>query len=654
MKIKFPKYLLLLSITLFIMILLYIFFPIFSNAINKTMDPNYPINKLMTGTVWGLSIMFLLGVIVTIFFTDFKKKDKNNISEEVAKILLKSIEEKEEKIKEFNLTIEEKERLHHDLKEKFIKLSKSTSSSSQDYEINKALNEGEFEEAEKLLLNKERKENKTLIDTYLKLGDISYLKLDFKMAISYYEKALALGDIKEKNKLSIAECYGFNGNPKKKLEILLSINKESLKGKYRYLILASIAKTYLVLENTKEALDYNLQSFNEFENQKDDNKYFLVMLNLDKSIIFYINGEYGKSLSVLNKVLTIYDKYLENDKLVLSSIYAQLGTIYSQIGEFKKSLEYSEKVLKIRMKLYDVKSLAVASSYCNIGSSYSRLGKNEKAIEYTQTALDCIEDLSENVDIDKSNFYNNIGYYYSHLKDPKNAIIYLEKSLKIRLEIFDECSIAIASTYMHLGSSYTLENNPDKGIEYLNKSLNIRKKLHHKNHPDIAAVYANLANAYTKKNDLCKAIRNNRKAHKIFKHGLGEINSESATQDVNLGSILISREKYEKSIFYLEKAKKVLIKTFDEKSFHVIYCYEFLSTSYMMMGKYEESIKYFERLKELNVLSNYEQLGLVYGAIGLENKSLEYLDKALFYIPNKPIYNETLEDINTLKNSLIK
>lgn len=652
MKLNPRNIILILSILLFLIFLLYIYYPPVTNIINKTLDPNFPLNKTMTGTIWGLLVVIFIGAFISVSLTDFKKgKEKNsNLDELVKERLLKELNDKDNTLKEHKLTIEQKERQFIELFKKYKELDKNISLDKNDIKIKEALNSANFEKAEELLLLDLKNQDIKKSKTYINLGDVSYIKQDFAQAILYYERALLLDKTNQDCKFNIAVCYGQIGNYTKKIDILLGIKKENLYVKEKeYLFLGNLANAYLPLDS-KETIEYGLKALESYNKLGIEDNYFRMILNLDLSNAYYQIGDYPTSLTYDKKALQIHNKYYNDDDSMIANIYSRRGSTYNQLGKYKVSLKYNKKVLDIRKNKYGENSLATAASYSNIGSTYSNLGDNEKAIEYTQKALNIVNN-AEYSKFDIAQYNANIGYYYLKLEKEKESIEYLKKALKLRKELFDEDNIYIASNYMNLGDAYSLNGDHDKALDYLKKSLEIRKRILPQDHSDIASSYSNLGGVYARKGFFDDAIESYKKAYEIFKNKLGENHSDTLITYFNIGSLLFQKEEYKESISYIAIAERGLLKSLNANHPYLINCYQMFASLYMEVGDVNKAKEYLEKLESMNKLEKKELLGLVYTSIGMETNSKEYLEKAAKLIPNIPLYEEILKEIDELSKT---
>lgn len=619
-------------IVLLIVLLGYIYYLPLTMFINLLLDPNHEFNKIISGTFIGI---LFLGIILSMlvpfvydyYFSKNKKTDlsdesisklsnKINPSQKVIDRLLKELENKDkdlsEKNKEFNA-----------LKDTYDKVIKNTAKNKDDSKINSYIINAEFEKAEEILLTRLISENKKIAQTYFNLGDISYLKSAYLLAIEYYKKGIEIDVDNEYYKVQIAESYGRLYRYDLKIEILnnlLSTYQDSQKIHY---LQGYLGDTYNNIGDDKKSIYYLEEAFKNYRLNNSKDMKFELMLFRDLSRAYYLNGNYEKSLENIIIAINIQLNDFKDDIYSLADLYLQESDCYSMLGKFNESLKLTEKALTIRTQIYGMNSCEVAQTLVTLARIKSWQGYHQDAIKISLDALNIYNTLDTCTLLSLSICYHNIGYYYVQLYDANNAIYNLNKAVDINKNIFNEENIYIASDYVYLGIAYSINENYDLAIEYLYKALKIRKNLLNYNHSDIASTHCNLAAIYVRNGEYNEALSNLGKGYKIYLNNFGENYHSALTILLNTGLIYKYQGDEDNAIKYIKEAKEKLLKQFNEDHPNLIICYETLAELYFNRKNYIEAKNNLEKLEKLGKLENNNLLELVNAKIDLESKTKE-------------------------------
>ena len=200
------------------------------------------------------------------------------------------------------------------------------------------------------------------------IGQAWKQKGEYDKALSYYEKALAIGK----------KLYG-----DKHPDIATRYNNMGLaydsKGEYDKAI--SYYEKALTID----------KKFNGEEHPKIATYYNNIGLAYDSK------GEYDKAISYYEKALAIDKKFNGEEHPDIAIDYSNMGGAYDSKGEYDKAISYYEKALAIGKKLYGDEHPNIARDYNNMGSAYLSKGEYDKAISYYEKALSIfIKFLGEN------------------------------------------------------------------------------------------------------------------------------------------------------------------------------------------------------------------------------------------------------------------
>ncbi len=261
-------------------------------------------------------------------------------------------------------------------------------------------------------------------------------------------------------------------------------------------------------------------------------------LNLRVSLIsriceaFVFNGQYKKALFTFSNFLNSNEK-TKLSNLQISTIFNDLGVIYSILGNYKKALSFNLKALELKLINKDDR-VELYTNLSNIGECYRKLDKTNKALEYSLNALKEYESFEANQEQKPTFIYNNLGIIYEDLLDFTKANMYYEKGLKLQIKYLGEVNMDVAISYNNLAGLYLRQNEFEKAQNLNFKVLDIRLKIHSENHHSIANSYNNIGAVYSHLEDNEKAKYYYLKAKKILLETLGEEHPEIKLVNKNI------------------------------------------------------------------------------------------------------------------------
>ncbi len=188
-------------------------------------------------------------------------------------------------------------------------------------------------------------------------------------------------------------------------------------------------------------------------------------LNFMSAFAFYQNGNYDKSLAMLDKAVEELENSDEtkdsaNTKLDIFNMY---GHIYLIRGDYSKSIAYYEQVVKKSKRVIDK-----YETYCNLILLHAQSGKFEKALEYLEEAKTITETIS--IPIFRITYllaYQSVKFEYG---DYEGTIAILEEINRIAVHINHKYYIFLS--YSLIGDSYYYLNSLSKAEEYYDLAFN--------------------------------------------------------------------------------------------------------------------------------------------------------------------------------------
>jgi signal transduction histidine kinase len=182
-------------------------------------------------------------------------------------------------------------------------------------------------------------------------------------------------------------------------------------------------------------------------------------------------NEFEKAFRNLQRYL---DMTRENkNKLQEAKAYISYGTVYSWYGDAAKEVNYYQKAIEILTKLDDSKILS--SVYSNISSVYSNQKLYDEALHYANLSLtlDKKRNDEEGIAADYLGFAN----IYSSKKIPDSSIYYNKEALRITQKI----DMPYMQVFALINWARQLRNSkPDSAILLTKQALAMNEKMNYK------------------------------------------------------------------------------------------------------------------------------------------------------------------------------
>ena len=256
-----------------------------------------------------------------------------------------------------------------------------------------------------------------------------------------------------------------------KLDSLQLALKRSDTDSARFNTLMQLSDLYKGTDYLK-ALEYSRQA----KELAKDKELRILELSAETSIgnINISQGQYKLAATHYFTVLKAYEELQDTSGII--SLNNNLGAAYDRMGEYDKALASFFKAQEYlnASKNSENKKLVLPSIYNNIGNIYQTKGDPKSALTYYEKALD----LALQVPKLKARgiAYNNIGkLYFNELNEPDKALEYLTKGLAFREEIGDLGEVA--RSLVILSNFHFQQKEYAKGKQYAERALEIGEKI---------------------------------------------------------------------------------------------------------------------------------------------------------------------------------
>lgn len=283
--------------------------------------------------------------------------------------------------------------------------------------------------------------NVDIVNTYLKAGKISLRAKAYHSSNSYLKEA-------------------------EKVYVNNKLTEDTLLGQIYYYL----SKTYFLMEDIRQAINFAFLAKEEFEKIYDRKRYAEALALLSDE--YNKAGDLENAITYSKKSLDIF-KELQQEKDI-ASIENSLGRLFYEFDNIEESFSHYEKAKKMRIDNRDDKLVETLIDICE---NYIKL----KNIEKCNETLLAIKESLKNDDIERILDYNYLSYRVASLEDNKEKAEFI---LLDMIHIADkyglekrkaEISITLGKFYLELKRDYESAKYLDKGIESLRKIGIIKK-----------------------------------------------------------------------------------------------------------------------------------------------------------------------------------
>ena len=297
-------------------------------------------------------------------------------------------------------------------------------------------------------------------------------------------------------------------------------------------------------------------------------------------IFYYDNQQKEQALQAYDLALKIREdlakKNPEQFLPLVASTLNNLGIFYSDGQQKEQALQAFERVLKIYEDLVKKNPEQflplVANTLNNLGIFYSDNHQKEQAQQAYEGALKIREDLAKKNPEQflpyLANTLNNLGSFYSDNQQKEQAQQAFEQTLKIREDLAkknpEQFLPYLANTLSNLGIFYSDNLQKERAQQVYERALKIREDLAKKNPeqflPLVASTLNNLGNFYTVNQQKEQALQAFERVLKIYedlvKNNPEQFLPNVAMTEVNIGMYYIQENQYSKGEGLLLKGLK--------------------------------------------------------------------------------------------------
>ena len=308
-----------------------------------------------------------------------------------------------------------------------------------------------------------------LADTYLRLGDCSFLSKNYKIANSYYQGIQKLKtDKKDYALFQSGITYGLLDLYNEKINQLELLLISYPKSPYSDDALFELGKTYILTRKIKQSiLTYN-KLFKNYNYSK-----FAPKSKLQLGLIYYNQKKYQESLTEYKIVIENYPK-TTNAKtalLAIKNIYTDINKPDDYISYIDSRENIEDISVSEKEKLFynSAENLYVKENYAEAAKSFEKyINKFPKGMYIVKANFYCAESLFE-----MKNYTKSLNFYEFILTIPNSEFLHssIKKSAFVN---FNDSNYVKAIKYYNLLEQNTKSEN-EKKLAYIGQMKSYNK-----------------------------------------------------------------------------------------------------------------------------------------------------------------------------------
>lgn len=327
----------------------------------------------------------------------------------------------------------------------------------------------------------------------------------------------------------------------------------------------------------------------------------------------------------------------------LANLYTSVAHICFLNGQYDKSLDLLEKGLSLWMKEETFNNPRRARTMLNMGVYNNALGNTEKGLEFQLKAKEIIENSPQ--DSGKINVlgitYSQIGNTYIKLHNYEQGLENLQKGVQI-LEAstiqFDRTRV-LGIAYDNLARGLKSVSSYNEALEAQLKSNKLLESVHTSPSPELATIYNNTANLLVELGRYDEAQKYSTKALEIRLATQSPGHPQIVHIYLTQANILFQLEEYDESLSIVKKAIKLLDANNENQLENLISAYQIYGFNLIKLKKFDQGLQEFSNGIDLrkkfspedrfSLMNDYTNLGVVYFELGDFDKAKSLYDIAL-------------------------
>ncbi len=355
-----------------------------------------------------------------------------------------------------------------------------------------------------IIIAKEVNDAEGLAYSYNNLARIYQGSKNYRLALEFYEKSLAIYESLKRFDLEmiiksniVVTLYLLNRHDEMQVyldEIENNISKLQ-SAAFMKMVSDKLFSVFYFRNDLEKAIANRLQLLGLVKNEAEDE--ILIAIYHDLAKAYQRQNDYSNSIQYSLKELRLKEKTGNTEDI--EGFHFKIAQIYAMDYQFEKSKEHIRIALSIAEEQNDFMSQAKA--FTNMANIFSKQSMTDSSIYYYKRTLNIV--VSKNLAISLGLVYNNLGLAYKEIGDNDNALKYCRLALDEKIKTKDNNIFfpltSIAEIYLDKGIL-------DKAFEYAERAKLIA--LNSKNPIQLSGTYKLYYDLYREKEDYKLALEN--------------------------------------------------------------------------------------------------------------------------------------------------
>lgn len=335
-----------------------------------------------------------------------------------------------------------------------------------------------LDESVQLRIGNSSSADSLLAKSYNNMGTYFYYLGDMKQSLYYYEEAIKIASLRNKNDGEVASYIQNQGiiyarmgdfesaltNFNKTLAVSTEILDPDDPGIAN--IYVNLGQLSSLLGRYEEALHYNDLAEDIYIKKFGREYGALGAIYINKSRIYIKLADFDEAVRYLNNALNIYKLYQGPDHPDIARIYNNLGSVFITKKDFELALDYFRRSIKIQNDT-DARSILMR----NIANAYAKIGNVEEAdLAYTQALSYTLQELGKEHH-EYGNTQKSYGDFLVENKRYQKAEGYIKAAIENFKLHFNERNTNIADLYVLYGQYFYGVKQYEKALETFQKAM---------------------------------------------------------------------------------------------------------------------------------------------------------------------------------------
>ena len=339
-----------------------------------------------------------------------------------------------------------------------------------------------------------------------------------------------------------------------------------------------------------------LQSLSIMEKQLGENHLLVAIILNNLAGLYEKQGKYKVAEPLYLRSLSIREKQLGENHPDFATSLNNLAELYRKQGKYNEVEPLHRQSLSIREKQLGENHPDLATSLNNLALLYHDQGKYNEAETLYRRSLSILENqLGENHPLVASSLNNLAKLYCNQGKYNKAEPLY-RRSLAIRENQLGENHPDLAQSLNNLAELYEKQGKYNESKPLILGSLSIDEKVYGEDHPNVANSLNALAELYYTQGKFNEAEPLFLRSLAIREKQLGENHPDFATSLNNLAQLYCKQGKYNEAEPLHRRSLAIREKQFGENHPHVAESLNNLALLYRDQGNYTEAKKLSQRV----------------------------------------------------------